>query len=199
MWTSDFPFAFLTFLRLLALINTSSAIPYLAQKHDSTRETSVMPYNPPSYARYPPSTFANFHTALAVRTQNTTSKGHIEYLDFTFLLPSRAHAALLNKMYSEIYEAVSNTLDSIASFPRIAFTYGLFTLTIYFGRVHVVEALLQLIIDIWKSCRPELYAVAYVSYAVTAYVVLSINDGREARRTRGAQGKRGKGCEVESA
>ncbi len=87
-------------------------------------------------------------------------------------------------MYAEIYPFASDALDSIEPFPRIAFTYGMFTLTIHFGRLRVVAALLQLLGDIWKCTSPISYGLTHVSFTVSAYVVLSVQNGPRGRKFR---------------
>jgi hypothetical protein len=111
----------------LTFIESSKASPHIPQRHDGASDTSLRPYYSPVTARYLRSSRRNSDLTLSSRAQNATCKGHIAYQDFTFLIRSHAHAALLSKNVRR---------DLPVRFRRLRLHRAVSTDSIYLGDVH---------------------------------------------------------------
>lgn len=150
---------------VVCLPNANSS--YLAQKQD------VRPLK-------------NFHSqynnpqtkALSIRSTNTTANSRHIWQDLTLLIPSEHHAALLSKMWRQMYEAIRDA--AIASEPVLPWTVtiGVFTLSIWAGQGWNLLEVLRFIFDeaIFQAIFAAMYPITFtlvnvIFDAVVAWII----------------------------
>lgn len=192
MWSpKNINFASIAFIYLISFVNISNAGPFVAKNHDTrqspehlTTGISITTFNSAIDTGNPPLSTFNHHPALSIRAPYSTDQNrNVTFLSFAVsLVPSKAHAALLSKMYTQIYQAASNALDTIAPLLWVAFTLGMFTLTINsFGGHVLANILLQIIQDVWISTHPISFSLLWFGLeGFCCYVDLTFNDAQRA-------------------
>jgi len=111
-------------------------------------------------------------TALSPRSPNTT-RPRIEYLDFTFLIPSQAHVNLLRKMYADVRTAALNAIkpatDVITPEVQIAFQLGVWTFAVgSFVNIIGTDALIDYALFILEELALVMYPI---TFSLTFYPV----------------------------
>lgn len=195
MWPSNWlqvGFVFLVFS--LRFLDSSLASP---QKSCHARQAvqacasrnSAIPQQPcksPSITRNTSPSAWDHDRFLAIRAQNASSKGHITIHDLNFFISSSAHAALLSKMWAEFHDFAVRGLAAIDPLPQIALSFGCFTLTLYLVGAYAIEALIEVLLDVWMATAPVTFALTYISFSITLYMILAVDVGpRGRRRVRG--------------
>lgn len=112
-------------------------------------ETSITPY------KSPPSAISS---ALSIRSKGSRNDTRIVYKDASFLIPSQQHAALLAKMYAQIYDALANAAAATEPVAQVVITCGGLVLTIvFFDERFIIRTIHDLLIDLFLVTMPIFY------------------------------------------
>lgn len=162
----------------LTIINSSKASSYLNSKAPckTSPRARTLPLTNQPIIQFT----IQLRLSIHARRQYHTHTGHIVYPDFTFPHPitstrqiTKHH--LLGILQHDFERPRRHTASSTSYTDRAQLWSS--TLAIYVLRLQAVRALLQVIVDVWKSSRARVYAVTHVGIAVIAYLVLSVWDG----------------------